>query len=145
MRNLKENLLCEPMNQCSAGEVPASPETAPFNSGEPPELKPNTAPKTTTASETDVHKEIETTTPAAWPGVGDDKRVETTPVLVDIRMPRGMVWQAEPEHQLQPQVQPDGKVSGQVGNETRAWGLATSSCKDKLERITSSAPRNPAL
>ena len=145
-RPLKESPKREPMNHYSAGEVPASPETAPFNSGEPPELKPHTAPKTTIASEMNVRKAIETTTPGAWPGVGDDKMVKPKPVLVDTRMPRGRVWQAEPEQQLQPQAQPDGKVRGQVGNETRAWDLATSSSDSavwrRTRRILQTVPRN---
>ena len=127
MRNLKKNLTSEPMNQCSAGEVPASPETAPFHSGESPESKPHTAPKTTIAKEMNVRRTTETTTTGALSGVSNDKMVKPKPVLADARMPRGIVWQVEPEQQLQPQVQPNGQVRGQVENEPRAWGLATSS------------------
>ena len=115
------------MNQCSAGEVPASPETAPFHSGESPELKPHTAPMTTIAQKMDVHRTIETTTTGALPGVVYDKMVKPKPVLADCRMPRGIVGQVEPEQQLQLQAQLNGHVKGQVENEPRAWGLAKDS------------------
>ena len=124
---MKKNLTSEMMNQCSAGEVPASPETAPFHSGESPESKPHTAPMITIAEEKNVRRTLQTTTTGALPGVVDDKMVKPKPVLADDRLPRGIVWQENPEQQLQPQVQLDGHVEGQVGHEPRAWGLATSS------------------
>ena len=81
----------------------------------------------TIAEEKNVRRTLQTTTTGALPGVVDDKMVKPKPVLADDRLPRGIVWQENPEQQLQPQVQLDGHVEGQVGHEPRAWGLATSS------------------
>ena len=109
------------------GEVPASPETAPFNSGGPPELKPPTAPEPTMPIEMNIRMATETTTTGALSGVSDDKLVEPKLVLVDTRLPPGRVGQAEPAQQPQPPAQLDGQVPGQLGNKTRAWDLAKDS------------------
>ena len=129
------------------GEVPASPETAPFNSGGPPELKPPTAPEPTMPIEMNIRMATETTTTGALSGVSDDKLVEPKLVLVDTRLPPGRVGQAEPAQQPQPPAQLDGQVPGQLGNKTRAWDLA----KDSPDSTKSNSwgapplPREPRL
>ena len=146
MRTLKENTTREPMIQCSTGEVPASPEMHPLNLRESPGSTTPTTPTSAISTDMNIHAVTKLTTTGPSTGTGDGQMVKPKPVLVDTRMPRGRVWQAEPEQQLQPQAQPDGKVRGQVGNETRAWDLATSSSDSavwrRTRRILQTVPRN---
>jgi hypothetical protein len=127
MQAFKENHTRETMNQCSMGEVPASPEMQPLHPRESPGPTTPTTPTPAISTDVNIYAVTKVTTTGPSTGTGDGQMVKPKPVLVDTRMPRGMVWQAEPEQQPQPQAQLGGQVTSQVGNETRAWGLATDS------------------